>query len=548
MILQPSSFPRTHLRLYRIMVLPIQAIFNNPGSFHIMKVAYHNHRWFSTSPSMASSSIPWISPLQFLKTASPKPDLPTETMTSLVEARRKPKYISHESAVNLIKRERDPQHALEIFNKVSDQRGFNHNNATYATILDKLARSKKFQAVDAILHQMKYETCRFHEGVFLNLMKHFSKSSLHERVLEMFNAIQTIVRQKPSLKAISTCLNLLIESNQVDLARTFLVNSKKNLNLEPNTCIFNILVKHHCKNGDLESAFQVVEEMKMSKISYPNLITYSTMMDGLCASGKLEEAVDLFEEMVSKDQILPDALTYNVLINGFSCRGKVDRAKKIIEFMNKNGCNPNVFNYSALMNGFCKEGRLQEANEAFNEMKRIGLKPDTVGYTTLIDSFCKAGKMDEAMELLEEMKEKECRADTVTFNVVIGGLCRQGRFEEALRMLYKLPNEGVYLNKASYRIVLNFLCKEGELGKAVELLCLMLSRGFVPHFATSNELLVRLCEAGNVADAAMVLFGLVEMGFKPEPDSWSLLVDLICRERKLLPAFELLDELVLMEQ
>ncbi|GFY85889.1 pentatricopeptide repeat (PPR) superfamily protein [Actinidia rufa] len=389
-----------------------------------MKVTCHKHRWFSTLPSTPSSSLPWISPLQFLKTASLEPDLPRETTTTLVESRRKPKYISHESAVSFIKRERDPQRALEIFNKVSDQKGFNHNNATYATILDKLARSKKFQAVDAILHQMTYEACRFHEGIFLNLMKHFSKSSLHERVLEMFSAIQTIAREKPSLKAISTCLNLLVESNQVDLARTLLVSSKKNLNLEPNTCIFNILVKYHSKNGDLESAFQVVKEMK---------------------------------------------------------------------------------------------------------------------------SFSKAGRTNEALELLQEMKEKDCKADTVTFNVIIGGLCREGRFEEAFRMLYKLPNEGVYLYKASYRIVLNFLCKEEELEKAVELLGLMLSRGFVPHFATSNELLVRLCESGMVADAAMVLFGLVEMGFKPEPRSWSLLVELICRERKLLPAFELLDELVITE-
>ncbi|XP_059636379.1 pentatricopeptide repeat-containing protein At5g18475 [Cornus florida] len=508
-----------------------------------MKSAASKHLRFSTSPSKPSSSLPWISPLQFLKTTSPKPDPRTETTITLSETQRKPKFISHESATNLIKRERDPQRALEIFNLVSDQKGFNHNNATYATILHKLAQFRKFQAIDAILHQMTYETCKYHEGIFLNLMKHFSKASLHEKVLEMFYAIQPIVREKPSLKAISTCLNLLVESNQVDLARTFLLNSKRNLNLNPNTCIFNILIKHHCKNGDLESAFEVVEEMKRSKISYPNLITYSTLVGGLCARGRFQDAIDLFEEMVSKDKILPDVLTYNVLINGFCRGGKVDRARKVMEFMKRNGCHPNIFNYSTLMNGLCKEGRLQETEEVFNEMKKAGLKPDAVGYTTLINSFCRAGKIDEAMELLKEMKENKCKADVVTFNVVLGGLCREGRFQEALVMIERLPYEGVFLNKASYRIVLNFLCKEGELGKATELLFLMLGRKFLPHFATSNELLVRLCETGKAVDAGMALLGLVEMGFKPEPTSWSILVELICRERRLLPAFELLNEL-----
>lgn len=506
------------------------------------------YRCFSCSPSAPSSSLPWISPLQYLNATSPKPDPPaTEATSTMVEPRKKPKFISHESAINLIKRETDPQRALEIFNRVAEQRGFSHNNATYATILHKLAKSKKFQAIDAVLHQMTYETCKFHEGIFLNLMKHFSKLSLHERVVEMFDAIHPIVREKPSLKAISTCLNLLVESNQVDLTRKFLLNSKKSLNLEPNTCIFNILVKHHCKNGDIDSAFEVVEEMKKSHVSYPNLITYSTLINGLCGSGRLKEAIELFEEMVSKDQILPDALTYNALINGFCHGGKVDRALKIMEFMKKNGCNPNVFNYSALMNGFCKEGRLEEAKEVFDEMKSLGLKPDTVGYTTLINFFCRAGRVDEAMELLKDMRENKCRADTVTFNVILGGLCREGRFEEALGMLERLPYEGVYLNKASYRIVLNSLCREGELQKATQLVGLMLGREVLPHFATSNELLVHLCEAGKVGDAVMALLGLLELGFKPETNSWALLVELICRERKLLPAFELLDDLVIQE-
>lgn len=504
----------------------------------------HKGRCFPSTSESLSSSIRWISPLQSVKNITQKPDSPAKASDIVIGVPRKSKFISHESAIDLIKRERDPDNALEIFNRVAGQKGFNHNNSTYAVILHKLAQCKRFRAVDKILHQMSYETCKFNEVIFINLMKHFSKSSMPDRVLDMFYAIQPIVREKPSLKAISTCLNLLVEENQIDLARTFLLDAQKKLHLRPNACIFNILVKYHCKKGDIESAIEVVKEMRSAKISYPNLITYSTLMDGLCGCGKLEEAVQLFEEMVSKDQILPDALTYNVLINGFSRAGKADRAKKIMEFMKRNGCNPNVFNYASLMNGFCKEGRFENVKGVFDEMKAVGLKPDTVGYTTLIDCLCRASRVDEAIELLKEMKGTETRADVVTFNIILGGLCRAYRFDEALGMIERVPYDGVYLNKASYRIVLNSLCREGEMDKATELVGLMLVRGFLPHFATSNEFLVSLCEAGKAANAVVVLFGLVEMGFKPEPHTWALLVDVFCRERKLLPTFELLDELV----
>lgn len=484
--------------------------------------------------------------MHYQSRSSPRQDAAIEIDGSTVEeVPRKRKYISHESAVSLIKQEKDAKRALEFFNKVSDQKGFNHNNSTYAVLLHKLALCKKFETVDVVIHQMKYETCKFHEGIFINLMKHYSKYSLHEKVLDMFNAIEPIVREKPSLNAISTCLNLLIEAKQIDLAKEFLLNVQKHLDLKPNTCIFNILVKYHCRKGDVEAAFVVVEEMRKSRVSYPNLITYSTLMDGLCRCGRLEEAINLFEKMLAEDQIPPDALTYNILINAFSRAGKVDRATKIIDFMKKNGCQPNIVNYTALMNGFCKEGREEDAKEVFHEMKRVGLTPDIVGYTTLINSFCRAGKVDEGIELLEEMKDKGCKADDVTIKVILGGLCRASRSSEAFDMLERLPYDGIRLSKESYRIVLNFLCKEGELEKAMELLGLMLARGFVPHFATSNKLIVQQCEAGKAADAAMALLGLLEMRFKPEPKTWSLLIDVICRERKLLPAFQLLDELVL---
>ncbi|KAI4307470.1 hypothetical protein L6164_030653 [Bauhinia variegata] len=501
----------------------------------------------SSLSSQSSFSLPWISPLQFTKVVAPRPDPPAETNDNPTESRRKNKFVSHASVINLIKREKDPQHAWKIFNMASEQKGFNHNNATYAAILQKFAQCKKFQAIDRVLHQMNYETCKFHEGIFINLMKHFSKSSMHEKVLQMYYTIQPVVREKPSPKAISTCLNLLLESNQVDLARQLLLHAKSCLNNKPNTCIFNILVKYHCKNGDLDSAFEVVKQMKYSKSSYPNLLTYSTLMHGLCQNGRLKEAFELFEEMLSKDDILPDPVIYNVLIDGFCRGGRTGRARHIIEFMRNNGCNPNLYNYSTLMNGFCKEGKLHEAKEVFSEMKRFGLKPDTVCYTTLINFLCRAGQIDEAEELLEEMEENECKADTVTYNVMLGGLCRESRFEKALEMLERLPREGVYPNKASYRIVLNSMTQNCELKKAMKLLGMMLGRGFLPHYATSNELLVNLCKAGMADDAAMALFGLLEMGLQPSPDSWGLLIELICRGRKLLYVFELFDELVITE-
>ncbi|KVI06767.1 hypothetical protein Ccrd_014881 [Cynara cardunculus var. scolymus] len=77
---------------------------------------------------------------------------------------------------------------LGFFNIVANRRGFNHNHSAYAVTLHKLARSKKFEDVDSVLHQMMYETCKFHD-----MMTQFSKYSLHKRFIEMFNAITNLI-------------------------------------------------------------------------------------------------------------------------------------------------------------------------------------------------------------------------------------------------------------------------------------------------------------------------------------------------------------------
>ncbi|VFQ61082.1 unnamed protein product [Cuscuta campestris] len=487
-----------------------------------------------------------LSAFQQLEQTSRKASALIETSTNTNETPKikKKKFVSHGVAIKLIRRENDPQHALEIFNMVSDQEGFNHNNATYGIILHKLAACKRFEMVDAVLHQMSYETCKFREGIFINLMKHFSKSSLHEKVLDSFNAIEPIVRQRPTLRAISTCLNLLVEANKIHMAKQFLLHARENLHLEPNACIFNILVKHHCRNADLEAAFEVVKEMRKSQVSYPNLITYSTLMDGLCRCGRIQEAINLFEEMVSKDQIIPDALTYNILIRWVSQGGDIEKGRRILDFMRKNGCPPNSINYTTLMHACCEQGRLDECIAIFTEMKGYFNKLDTVSYTVLINCMCKCGRVDVAVNLLEKMKENGRISDDVAVRIILAALCKDHKWDEALHLVESLSKEGVvYLSKGCYRIVLNVLCNEGELDKAMELLGMMLRRGFWPHHATSNELLVRFCESGKLVEAAFALYGLVNVGFKPDPCTWGLLIDSNLRERRLLPAFGLLDEL-----
>ncbi|KMZ56909.1 hypothetical protein ZOSMA_8G00530 [Zostera marina] len=332
------------------------------------------HCLTTNSSSAAVASVPWISPLQILRK---EPDLPPQSTSNVDSSdhnRWRRSYILHSTAIQMITTSRDAQLALDIFNHAGSQSGFNHNNETYAAILNRLARSQKFLAIDALLVRMRQEPCRFNEAVILNLMPYFSRASLCDKTLDLFHAIPSLARSKPSMKAFSTCLNNLVVHGRFDLAERLISDADKKYNLTPNVCIYNILIKHHCKVGDLDSGFAVLDSIRDSQ-DFPNLITYSTLISGLCSSGRLKDAFKVFEEMNERDKITPDAMIYNILINGFCRNSMTDKAATMLGFMRANGCEPNIVNYSTLMIGYCRENRYDKALAVFNSIPTHNLKP-----------------------------------------------------------------------------------------------------------------------------------------------------------------------------
>ncbi|CAA6665317.1 unnamed protein product [Spirodela intermedia] len=266
--------------------------------------------------------------------------------------------------------EPDPQRALDIFNFAAErQRGFSHNNATYAAVLRRLAAARRFPAVDALLRRMRLEPCRFEEGPLLNLMRHFSAAGMPERALELLHSIPSLVRRpRPSTRAVAACLDLLLAAARPDLAGELLAAARRKYGISPNACLCNILVKYHCRSGELPSAFRVLAQMRRAR-SRSRIMAAALPPPPRTGEGRLKAAFELFEEMIAVDGILPDQLTFNVLIDGFCRSGEVDRAAHILAFMRRHGCDPNAVNFSTLMNGLCMAGRIEDAMAVFSDMK-----------------------------------------------------------------------------------------------------------------------------------------------------------------------------------
>ncbi|ONK64600.1 uncharacterized protein A4U43_C07F27830, partial [Asparagus officinalis] len=65
-------------------------------------------------------------------------------------------------------------------------------------------------------------------------MPFYSKSSHPDKILTLFSSIPPITRRKPSQKALTTALNLLVEAGGLDLAGTLLRYCRDDLKMSPN--------------------------------------------------------------------------------------------------------------------------------------------------------------------------------------------------------------------------------------------------------------------------------------------------------------------------
>lgn len=82
----------------------------------------------------------------------------------------------------------------------------------------------------------------------------------------------------------------------------------------------------------------------------PDAVTYGAIISGLCKEGFLEKAFKIFQEMVALGY-MPSVLTYSVLISAHCKVGAVSKAFEMFQQMVVTGVEPDIVTYTSLIHG-----------------------------------------------------------------------------------------------------------------------------------------------------------------------------------------------------
>jgi len=201
------------------------------------------------------------------------------------------------------------------------------------------------------------------------------------------------------------------------------------------------------KNGVMDRVPQVFEDMKASSVE-PDVITYSTLVKGFCLAGDLDCAFNLLEEMKVDGKCIPDEIVYNSLLDGCSRHQQVDKALHLLDEMKAAGVSPSNYTLSILVKLLGRNKMLKEAFTTVEEFRRsYGVRPNVQVYTCLMQACLMNRQMERALEVHDDMvRNLGCQPDEKAYNVLLGGCLKAWAIDEAVRVArcaYRLPGHGL---------------------------------------------------------------------------------------------------------
>jgi len=311
-------------------------------------------------------------------------------------------WLSPNEVIKIFENLKDPNSIISVWNQYSKRKDYKPNEALYTQVINKLAQAKNFDAIEDIMHKIKLDkSCRLSNDFFHNVIKIYGQlAGRIKKAMETLFDMPKGYNCWPNVKSFNLVLNLLVSAKVFDVVHEVYLQAPM-LGIEIDVCSLNILIKGLCENGDLEAAFNVLDEFPKQRCE-PNVRTFSTLMHGLCKKGKVEEAFGLLERM-EKEGIDADTITFNILISGLRKQGKVVEGLELLERMNIKGCEPNAGSYQEILYGLLDAEKYVEGKEFMVRMIGQGVDPSFVSYKKLVHGLCKERLLRDLDWVLKQM-------------------------------------------------------------------------------------------------------------------------------------------------
>ncbi|KAL3633100.1 hypothetical protein CASFOL_026084 [Castilleja foliolosa] len=371
--------------------------------------------------------------------------------------------------------------ALEFFNWVETQSGFQHTTQILNRIICILGKFFEFDIAWNLIERMKKKPHSLPDHTtFRVLFKRYLSAHLVKEAIDTFGKLDEYnLRDEISFSNLIDALceyKHVIEAEELCFKRSWGNNGYGietfGFNVEKNTKIYNMILRGWFKMEWWRKCKEFWDEMDKKGVE-KDLFSYSIYMDIQCKSGKPWKAVKLYKEMKKKG-IKLDAVAYNTAIRALGISEGVDVAVRLYKEMIELGCEPNVVTLNTIIKLLCENGRYREARKVFCLMTKKGCEPNIVTYHCF---FMSLEKPKEILNLFDTMIESGVRPRMDTYVMLMRKFGRWGFLRPVLLVWKKMEEDRLSPDEFAYNALIDVLLQKGLVDMAKKYDEEMLAKG-----------------------------------------------------------------------
>jgi len=164
----------------------------------------------------------------------------------------------HVAAV--LKCQKNPLRALEIFNSVKKKHGFSHNLFTYKCIVEKLSYYGEFKAMEGVIEEARKNIDnRLLEGMYITAIRGYGKKGKVQQAVDVFEKMD-FLNCESSVHSFNTFMNILVEHGYFKQAHKVYIKILEN-GISPDVYTFTIRIKSFCRTKRPQVALRLLNNM-----------------------------------------------------------------------------------------------------------------------------------------------------------------------------------------------------------------------------------------------------------------------------------------------
>nr|GMC71454.1 pentatricopeptide repeat-containing protein At1g80550, mitochondrial-like [Ipomoea batatas] len=372
----------------------------------------------------------------------------------------------------------DWKKALEFFNWVESQCGFEHTTQTYNQVIDVLGKFFEFGIAWNLIYKMKNSlSSKPYHTTFRIMFVRYVRAHLVKEAIDAFDKLEEF-NLKDSV-SFSNLVDALCEYKHVIEAQELcfgngIVNERFSC-FSVELKIYNLILRGFSKMSWWGKCREFWEEMDRRGVE-KDLFSYSIYMDVQCKSGKPWKAVKLFKEMKKKG-IKLDVVAYNTAIRAVGISDGVDVAVKLFQEMIELGCTPTVVTFNTILKFLCENMRYKEAYKVLDMMSKKGCEPNVSTYHCF---FRCLEKPREILTLFDRMIERGVQPQMDTYVMLMSKFGRWGFLRPVLSFWKKMEEHGLSPDESAYHALIDALVQKGMVDMAHKYDEEMLAKGLSP--------------------------------------------------------------------